>query len=314
MSTSPWQLVGGPGARRDNPEARWLWTEAVSAAPSDYAQDLSTVMLPLRQVTGRCRLCGQNDLLTKEHIPPKASGNRERTFPHTFQDWLQQTNLDHLGGRPRVQQGGIYGHTLCRSCNSLTGTRYGPEYKRWVDLVKVVMASFPAPAYLDQLDEPLGWPLVLGDPRDGGLRPGALVRQVLSCMCSLSGTWDLAGRHPAVRRIILEGACESLPDNCELGMTLFLGPRARLLGPQLKIDPAAHSWQWLMEMAFPPFSFLLQIASNTMDADIGLRIGNFTLQDADTAGVFEGLTRIGFGWSPYPGDYRSRASLEAGVA
>ena len=130
-------------------------------------------------------------------------------------------------------------------------------------------------------------------------------------MCSLSGPWDLAGKYPVVRRIILDQAEEELPDGIELGFGLYMGPRVRITGPQLKIDLSEGTWRWIMELAYPPFAFLLVLASNVDNPGLGLMMNDWGKYSPTEAKAFEGFVEVGFGWTPYPGDYRSSASIEA---
>jgi hypothetical protein len=66
-----------------------------------------------------------------------------------------------------------------------------------------------------------------------------------------------------------------------------------------------------MELAFPPFSFLCVIASNVKEPGIGLMMNDWTTEDLGKRCAFEGLVRLGFGWTPLPGDYRTSASIRA---
>lgn len=305
-----WKLVTRDLARARDSEARRLLDEGIAAVPEHYVRENVLEMLPRKRVEGRCRLCGRTKALTKEHIPPKSSGNKDRLTRHVLDDWLKAKHPGELG-KGKVEQGGVFGFTLCDMCNTLTGRLYGNEYKRWAALATEVIEGFPHPAQLDRLASPLGWKLELGSIEDGGVRPGALVRQVLSCMCSLSGSWDLAERHPELPRIILEQSTEPLPNGLELGFGLFLGPHARMTGPQLEIALDEGAWRWVMELAHPPLSFLFVIASNLADSGLGLMMTDWVGLNPKEAKHFEGVVKVGFGWSPYPGDYRSRAAIAA---
>ena len=88
-------------------------------------------------------------------------------------------------------------------------------------------------------------------------------------MCTLSGSWNLAECHPEVRRIILESSLEPLANNLALGAALYYGPRIRIMGPTMRVKPTTRSWRWLMEMAYPPFAFLMILDSNLNDPALG---------------------------------------------
>jgi hypothetical protein len=209
--------------------------------------------------------------LTREHIPPKTTGNKERNTSYRVEDWLKAQDIIQLPGGS-IEQGGIFGYTLCSSCNRLTGRRYGTAYRVATTECMKVLDSLPHPGGLNRLDGPFGYPITLGESTP--LRLGAFVRQVLSCMCSLSGPWDLAARHPSIRRNLLDGSTEALPPELALGFALYYGPRVRITGPQLCIDVTNQAWRWVIELAYPPFAFTLVLASNLSEPGLGLMMSD----------------------------------------
>ncbi len=321
MNSRNWKIITKDVNAADS-RGKALFEEAWAAAPPDYVSidtsresmsDNSIEMLPRSRLKGFCRLCGQEADLTKEHIPPGSSGNIGRHEKYNLDDWLKR-GFAHEKVKRRVKQGGIFGYTLCRECNSLTGKLYGNEYKRWVEKAKSIITRFE-PSTIAELDQhvgPFDWKVAFGSKEEGAVKPGAFVRQILSCMCSLSGTWNLPGRHPEIKRIILEQSVEQLPTGVDLGMSLYLGPKMRIVGPQLVVEVKTGTWKWCQEIAFPPFAFLLILASNKEDAGTGLMIGEFTMLAPDKEQYFSGIAEVGFGWTPYPGDYRSKASINTG--
>ena len=126
-SNDNWIIATGADTDLENEAAENLINEAKAAAPDEYLQNQTMEFLPRRRLSGRCRICGQTKPLTKEHIPPQSVGNAQRTVAHSFSDWLSAESLA-LPGAGRIQQGGIWGYTLCRDCNSYTGTHY-PQYQ-----------------------------------------------------------------------------------------------------------------------------------------------------------------------------------------
>jgi hypothetical protein len=246
-------------------------------------------------------------MLTREHIPPRAAGNKGTHWSHTFWDWLATHDRKRLSGGNN-EQGGIWGHTLCKACNDRTGQLYGTEYLGWAVRAEKILSKMPPARELDRNPNPWGVEAQFGGSGDGGVAPGLFVRQILSIMCSLSAEWDLAGRHPGVRRMVLDQAVEPLPSALHLSMALFLGPYSRISGPQLRVDADSGNWAWVMEMAHRPFAFAMVLASDH-EAAIGLELGPLTDVELDRRVAFSGEFEVGFGWSPYPGDYRSSAAL-----
>lgn len=295
-------MLTGPGGR-GRTEAERLLAEAMRVAPPGY-EVTGVGLLPRRKGTGRCRLCGEARPLTKEHIPPKGAGNIATAPTHTITQWLDRQDLDSIPGG-KVEQGGIWGYTLCRDCNSLTGREYGAEYQGWAIRAVLMLRQEERlhPSVLNESPEPMFVSGRFGGNADGGVSPGAMVRQVLSCMCSLSGSWDLARTSPAIRRIVLEGSMEPLPEEMSLWMELFAGPMSRMVGPQVISDAPGH-WAWVMEIAHPPFAFTLVLCSNYA-ATYGMDMSPFVLENPIRRVSLEATWQIGFGWTPLPGDLRS---------
>jgi len=308
MISDRWRLVGDPALLTDR--VRALHEEALLAAPRDFMAEDVIEMLPRQKVSGRCRLCGKTCELTREHIPPKESGNKHRTIDHSVLQWLENQKLDIQPGDGKKQQGGVYGYTLCGNCNSLTGTLYGGEYQKWALGGFNSFTKLPKPA--EELNKELGpWCIkTTFGIKENPLKPGAFVRQVLSMMCSLSGTWDIAEKHPEIRRIILEQSIEQLPSNIDLNMALYFGPMLRFSGPQLRVDIPENTWQWVMEIAYPPYSFLMVLASNKEELLNGVVMNDWVMLSPTEVRSFEGELGVGFGWLPFPGDYRSRAKIK----
>ena len=232
-----WKIVAKNIDPKD-PDIKKLFDEALRAAPQSYVKSTidgniktenTVAMLPRHSVKGPCRLCGNITNLTKEHIPPKSSGNKERHTNLTFDDWMRD-RLDHNPNAKHViEQGGIFGYTLCKSCNSLTGSLYGNEYKDWVGRAKKIINGYGGATMISKQNTvagPFGENIVIASKTDGAVKPGAFVRQVMSCMCSLSGSWNLAEHYPVIRRILLEQSTEYLPTGMELGMFLYFGPQS----------------------------------------------------------------------------------------
>ncbi len=278
--------------------------EALAAAPPAVAAG-GTKLLPRQPLSGPCRLCGTSKQLTREHIPLKAAGNIQTHVSHSFEDWLARSEDDELPGGV-IEQGGIWGRTLCASCNSLTGQWYGEEFVGWVARAEKILRQLPHP---EEMTAKESSPAV--EVEFGGVRPGAFVRQVLSLMCSVAGPWALADRHPVIRSIVLDKAVASLPAGMSMSLALYQGPGARIAGPALEIDQSTGDWRWVVEVAHRPFAMLMVLATNTEPPPL-LEISQLTEIPPDQKANYQATMNIGFGHTPYPGDYRTQASVLAG--
>lgn len=286
-----------------------IWKEASGAIPHPPAGGVE-VLLPKVAGVGRCRICGQELPLTREHIPPSSAGNVGQPEAHTLGEWLARSGLHDMPGG-EVLRHGIAGYTLCGPCNNHTGGAYGTEYLRWAaTIAKMMLEQAPPIAKLDQSTQRRAIDIVLGTA-DGPMRPGAFVRQALAMLCSVSSDYDLAGTYPTIRRLILERTVEPLPDGMSLYLTIFLGPGARLVGPSLTAETSTGDWRWILEVAFPPLAFLLVLAAKG-EVPVTWNISGFTQLPTTAAQVVKATADIGFGHTALPGDYRTRAQIERG--
>lgn len=83
------------------------------------------------EVKGNCILCGKYAELTKEHVPPKKSGNTgmKKTRTGNLDDFIKGdfTKGDFPKGIKRKPYGNVH-YTLCSDCNSFFGSEYVKEY------------------------------------------------------------------------------------------------------------------------------------------------------------------------------------------
>lgn len=303
--------VAKPGVHPSDAAVRG-WEEAMTHAPEGYENE-ALPMFPSSPLVGRCRICGQTRKLTREHVPPAVVDNKGQYRTFTLDDWFNRGEGQLGLGTGSPGQGGIWGYTLCKSCNDLTGQRYVREFKAWWLRAGTLLNQVPSPREVDLNPEPFGVGFQFGSEHDGGVAPGDFVRQVLACMCTLAGPWNLTDRHPTVRHIILDGAPSAMPEQLRLHLCFCWGPRIRLLGPQLSVNAVTGEWAWLMEMAYPPLAMMMVLASNHEVVSEGVDITSFTEIEPRTKVVISVDEPIiaGFTWSPYAWDYRSSAALGA---
>jgi len=95
----------------------------------------------------RCRVCGRDESLSFEHVPPRAAGNEDRAWMYGMDNWLgRDMESGKPAGRARIQQRGSGAYSLCRSCNEGAGAEYVPEFLGWIDLGNRVLAGLVPPA------------------------------------------------------------------------------------------------------------------------------------------------------------------------
>ena len=65
---------------------------SIDKSAEEFLDEDVIKVLPRKPVTGRCRLCGQEAVLTKEHIPPKSSGNKRTARSRSLDDWRKRND------------------------------------------------------------------------------------------------------------------------------------------------------------------------------------------------------------------------------
>ncbi|MGI9659115.1 MAG: hypothetical protein ACR2OD_09415 [Gaiellaceae bacterium] len=222
-----------------------------------------------------------------------------------LENWLGRDE-DGEWTRGKPFQAGFWQPTLCEECNRRTGDRYAKEYRAWAATTAGLLSGLPdindlqQEAHLRALDFELSACL-----------PGAFVRQVLSMLISAASPAAVTDSLPALRRVVLEGEPVPIEAPLRLGMALFLGPKALVYGPLLVVSTETPSrWKWVAGVAFPPFSFELEIATSAdPPGTVFTDISQLTcLSPAESTEVRLDLA-ITFGNSGVP-DWRSRAMID----
>ncbi len=68
---------------------------------------------------GNCRRCNNFSQLTYEHIPPKATFNKQTRFQSVdFMNYVKERNPLEAKFKGKIEQGGIGCYSLCKKCNS----------------------------------------------------------------------------------------------------------------------------------------------------------------------------------------------------
>jgi hypothetical protein len=254
-----------------------------------------------------CRICRQNTPeLTFEHVPPRAAFNSEQTRVYGLEDWLRHDDDGEMTGG-RLERRGAGDYTLCADCNNKTGSWYGTELRRAAKSAVRILRQLP----LDELDAKLEptWASVAF--RQGATRPHPLrlIKQIAAMLLATSPP-DLSAAHPELAEFVLTREATGLPERFQFYLALYAGPLARSTGIAQRVEIATGRTDTLVEVAFPPYAYVMTIDSPDHEA---LETSNITSavdvgynQTAD----LEMDLLVGFGHTPYPADYRTRAMVE----
>lgn len=294
----------------------WLFVAHPNAALDDLAELVGPVsdretgepLFPSEAFEGRCRICGKIALLTEEHLPPRGAFNKGRGRSPGLEELLGREDVDPPDTGV-MEQGGVRGFMLCGSCNNYTGTRWSREYQEWARRAALALASVPGG--IAAVDAAVGFP-GWDELTFKSVYPARYVRQVLSMMLSISGSSELGDRLPVLRRLVLGGDPEPLPEPVRLYMLIVAGPMARIAGGpdgQLWVDLEARARRRVLAVDFPPLAHTMIVEGNPAP-ELGVDISTLTEYELDTrTDVSFKEIPLGFTYKPWPTDYRSRGQL-----
>lgn len=254
--------------------------------------------LPQVRHRGFCRLCCTLDEMTFEHLPPKVAGNRSTVRSVSYATW---SNHGDIRGFPSSgwtqQQKGTGGFVLCARCNNSTGRHWAGEYGRWAVAIGSELQRHGPLA-----DPPAGAHHHL-NVKMAGVYPGRFARQVLTMLLAVSGGPTTSAQNPQVQSIVLEGATR-VPGHIRVFMRFYAGPHIRLLPITGAMNLKSRRIEVSVELAFPPFAFVGVVSGVPHKDDPGLEITDWTQLAVDDRCNVELDLPIGFGFTPFPGDYR----------
>ncbi len=245
-------------------------------------------------VEGTCHLCLQVGLLSYEHVPPEAAFNGQKIVQANMDLWLREGPAWN-GRRGKQLQRGSGAHTLCVACNSVRCSPYAKEY------VALARRAFE---FLDLVPE--GAPPFLATFSQ--IRPLRFLKQALAMFLSVNPL-QFAETHRELRHFVLNKEARHLPNRYEVYLTLVRRGLARHSGLSAGIDVATGKAELVTEVAHVPFALALTVDSPRVD-DLG-RISHFGESRYDDRRDVHVRLLVGEVNTPYPGDFRRRAELEA---
>lgn len=211
---------------------------------------------------GYCRICQQYGDLTFEHIPPQKAFNNRKAKSIEGDEAIKLISekdrmpWDSTGLKYINKQRGMGIHSLCSSCNSLTGKYYGNEYIKFAQtLAKVIF------------DNDISNKNMLGVKLEG-VYISRIVKQVLSMFCSTYPGFTKS--YPIVKDLILNKDL-TISDYSQFRITMFIlkefrigytGITAMLCGDgQLKK---------VAEIDAYPFGFVLELDPKEKNSDLDI--------------------------------------------
>ena len=249
---------------------------------------------------GVCHICGNTLPLTYEHVPPRSAFNDEPADIFNYLDWASRDEAGNMSGGTRQQRGwGAF--TLCQDCNSNTGSWYVPALSTFVRAGLSVLIQLTPDEVANQRSGQ-GATVEFVDTY-----PLRFLKQVVTMLLSANGP-EFGRRNPDLVSFVLNREQQGLPERYDFFLSFFRGPMGRMVGLSARFDGTGTSL--LSEIAYPPFSYLMTIDTQNPILPAGniSHVANYAYDEMATIRL---NMVVGFGHTPFPGDFRSMADIES---
>lgn len=213
---------------------------------------------------GTCRLCGDETMLSYEHVPPRVTFNKGTYVEKDFREFIGPGSRDWdepPDGRGKQIQGGNGGKWLCRKCNSFLGREYVSDYS--------TMVLALGKGTLNEDHE-----IVLT-----GIRLKRVFKQIIGMFCAVN---PVGPKWPAVVRFVRELDEPRLPECLRVFMFTCYGPTFHLY-PFQSIVKGKTGSAAVSEITHPPVGFQLVDADRWESNPLMVEITawqDFALDDA----------------------------------
>jgi hypothetical protein len=242
--------------------------------------------------SGICHICGNDGPLSFEHIPPKKAFNDRQTIALKLEEAIQLGPDETFKGR--IQQGGAGDYTLCRKCNSLTGTWYARHFIDWCyQGMLLLQKSGGHPS--------LSYPY--------HLCPLSVIKQMVAMFLSIN-TPEFCAGDVWLRRFVLNPELKYLPPKYRFFVYYNLSRRLRYVGFMVRSDP--RGIVAMGEISYPPFGYVMTLDSPPPDNRL-LEITSFSRFDYTESKMLQLRLPTLPVETAFPGDYRSAQEIRRSV-
>lgn len=171
-----------------------------------------------------CRICGNIEILTEEHILPRAAGGSQVIKVFSGTEILKTLRKDNEQ-RPYgvIKQGGHTEFTLCRSCNNHSGLVYDKDFADFYNTVTYETSKLVRGVDLSDeqtLDDYLDNKQIIIKLYD--IKPMNIAKRVLVSFCSVEHP-GLTDDNPEVRKAIIDRLFKPDTAKFSLYMTPHIG-------------------------------------------------------------------------------------------
>lgn len=202
------------------------------------------------KVYGKCRICGKEGKLTFEHIPPRATFNKQSARVVKLMDLIKAENEDDAypweldQAAYTISQRGLGEYCLCEKCNNDTGAWYGVHYKRFIDALMFV--------YINMKKQ--NKDVISVELKD--MRPLPIIKQIFAMFCDINHA--LADNDTSIREFLLNKESNVIDrKKYRLFMYVMKGDFEKTVGFTAQIRLGQPLPLMLSEIATIPVGFIL---------------------------------------------------------
>ena len=194
------------------------------------------------KVVGKCQLCGKNEELTFEHVPPKAAFNDKPVLVQKHEHMFNEKS--YVYGKSMRSNQGAGSYSLCKLCNNNTGTWYARDF---ADFTQQGMEN------LDKLETVHRYNIAYFK-----IKPLNVLKQILTMFLSVDKSGYLQKDKKLVS-YLLDKESNDLPEKYKVYLYNTLSDKSRMMGIQwnnINNIFCTHS-----EISFNPFGYFLAVDS-----------------------------------------------------
>ena len=241
---------------------------------------------------GVCHLCGEHCVLSFEHVPPEKAFNDKPAFLIPFEEAIHLGPDDEPQSRPKKQQRGMGGFTLCESCNNNTGSWYGGHFVQW---------SYDAAMLLERSDgkPTLHYPYYI--------YPLPILKQIISLFLSVNSP-RMQRKHSELAHFVLNKEVKYLNPRYRFFAYYTTEGRPRQLPFGRMYDIFTDTDPYLSEITTFPFGYVMTIDSKTPDSRL-FDISHFSRYEYDEFVVLSLRFAVLPTHVTVPGDYRTKEEI-----
>jgi hypothetical protein len=202
-------------------------------------------------IIGNCAICGEEKILTKEHIPPQKSDNYNTFYVLTHDEGMNRKYDEPITGK-YPNRGGIYFFSLCKKCNSNTGSWYGNGYIDFARQGGIFLHNRNLNPNLIHFYR---------------ISPLKIIKQIVSMMMSVNHKLELWKYYPELSEFILQKEKRFLNDKYQIWMFYKGEGNPRYAHLTTSYDPTINqNISTFSEIAYSPFGFLMTFDSPPPDS------------------------------------------------